>query len=119
MLKTPPNTGLAEAVWSVAVSGPLDSRSAATTHTAFDDDVPTMDSVVRRVVGRDNIISYGTTKHAAVLASAAGEVLRRPLAPLTDVARFPATWVRQRTVRKRRPGPRGGEDFPREARPWR
>ncbi len=71
MFQTYPATGLAEAVWSVTASGPLDSRSAATTHTAFDNDVPTMDSVLRRIVGRDDIVSYGTTEHAALLASIA------------------------------------------------
>lgn len=72
MFKTQPATGDAEAVWSVAASGPLNSRSTATTHTAFDDDVHTMDSVARRILGRDNIVSYGTTKHAGVLAFMAG-----------------------------------------------
>ena len=77
MFKTAPATGIAEAVWSVATSGPLDSRSTATTHTAFNDDVPTMDSVARRILGRDDIISYGTTGHAGVLASAAKAARRR------------------------------------------
>ena len=71
MFQSPPATGRAEAVWSVAGTGPLNSRSAATTHTAFDNDVPTMDSVLRRIVGREDIISYGTTTHAGVLASIA------------------------------------------------
>ncbi|MDO5751591.1 hypothetical protein [Arthrobacter sp.] len=69
LFKTFPDTGIAEAVWSVTASGPLDSRSSATTHTAFDNDVPTMDSVLRRIVGRDDIVSYGTTSHAAILNS--------------------------------------------------
>ncbi|WP_207344666.1 hypothetical protein [Arthrobacter sp. E3] len=69
LFKTFPDTGLAEAAWSVTASGPLDSRTAATTHTAFDNDVPTMDSVLRRIVGRDDIVSYGTTSHAAILNS--------------------------------------------------
>ncbi len=71
LFKTPPATGVAEAVWSVAASGPLNSRSTATTHIAFDDDVPTMDSVARRIVGRDDIVSFGTTRHAGLLASVA------------------------------------------------
>jgi hypothetical protein len=72
LFKVAPAAGVAEAVWSVAGTGPLDSRSAATTHTAFNDDVPTMDSVARRVLGRDRIVSFGTTRHAGVLAAAAG-----------------------------------------------
>lgn len=64
-----PATGTADAVWSVATTGRLDSRSAATHHMAFDDDVPTMDSVARRIAGRDNIVSYGTTQHDGVLAA--------------------------------------------------
>lgn len=66
-----PATGTADAVWSVAATGPLDSRSAATHHLAFDDDVPTMDSVARRIAGRDNIVSYGTTQHAGVMGAVA------------------------------------------------
>ncbi|MDJ0311767.1 hypothetical protein [Arthrobacter sp. H35-D1] len=78
LFKTAPAAGIADAVWSVATSGPLDSRSTATTHTAFDDDAHTMDSVVRRITGRENIVSYGTTRHARVLAFVAGSARSRP-----------------------------------------
>ena len=67
-----PATGTADAVWSVAATGPLDSRSAATHHMAFNDDVPTMDSVARRIAGRDHIVSFGTTQHAGVMRAVAG-----------------------------------------------
>ncbi|GAA5230011.1 hypothetical protein [Arthrobacter cryoconiti] len=66
-----PAKGVAEAIWSLAVSGPPSARSTATTHTGFDDDIPTMDSVVRRILGRDAIVSFGTTQHAAILAKIA------------------------------------------------
>ncbi|WP_287928400.1 hypothetical protein [Arthrobacter sp.] len=72
LFKVAPATGVAEAVWSVSTTGPLDARSAATTHTAFNDDVPTMDSVARRILGRDVIVSFGTTAHAGLIKALAG-----------------------------------------------
>lgn len=71
LFKVAPATGPAESVWSVTTDGPLDARSAATTHTAFDDDVPTMDSVARRITGRESIVSFGSTTYAGLLAAAA------------------------------------------------
>ncbi|MCQ9165327.1 MULTISPECIES: hypothetical protein [unclassified Arthrobacter] len=71
LFKEAPAAGVAEAVWSVAAGGPLDARSTATTHTAFDNDAPTMDSVARRILGRDSIVSYGATQHRGVLRAAA------------------------------------------------
>ena len=68
-LGSPQPTRRAEAVWSVATTGPLNARSTATTHITFDDDVPTMDSVARRIGARDDIISYGTTRHPGILAA--------------------------------------------------
>jgi hypothetical protein len=61
----------AEAIWSVTDTGPLRSRSSATSHASFHRDAPTMDSVVRRVTGRDNIISFGAASHSGVLTAAA------------------------------------------------
>ncbi|MCU6479950.1 hypothetical protein [Arthrobacter sp. A2-55] len=61
----------AAAVWSIADTGPLRSRSSATSHAAFQHDAPTMDSVVRRITGRDNIISFGAASHPGVLSAAA------------------------------------------------
>lgn len=75
LFKVYPETGPAESVWSVTCDGALDARSAATTHSAFDDDVPTMDSVVRRITGRKSIVSFGTTAHAGLLAVAAKNAL--------------------------------------------
>lgn len=69
--KVAPAVGPAAAVWSVTATGPLDARSSATTHTAFDEDVPTMDSVVRRIAGRESIISFGAAAHARLLSVAA------------------------------------------------
>jgi hypothetical protein len=48
----------AEVVWSTAVTGPLTSQSASTSHGGFDNDAPTMDSVARRVTGTTNINSF-------------------------------------------------------------
>lgn len=45
-----------EVVWSKAsASAPPRSRSASATHGGFDDDAPTLDSLARRVLGRDQI----------------------------------------------------------------
>ncbi|WP_410872963.1 caspase family protein [Nocardia sp. A7] len=45
------------AVWSSVNAGPRDS-STALSHGAFDDDTTTMDSVARRVLDRDDIVSF-------------------------------------------------------------
>lgn len=50
-------------VWSVSTGDTGASASTARTHGAFDDDVPTMNSVARRVLGRadaDAIVDYAT-----------------------------------------------------------
>lgn len=50
-------------VWSVTAADTGASASTARAHAAFDDDVPTMNSVARRVLGRadaDAIVDYAT-----------------------------------------------------------
>src|SRR5690606_12739910 len=50
-------------VWSVTAVDTGASASLARAHAAFDDDVPTMNSVARRVLGRadaDAIVDYAT-----------------------------------------------------------
>lgn len=45
-----------EVVWSKSpASAPLRSRSASITHGGFDDDTPTLDSLLRRILGRDQV----------------------------------------------------------------
>ena len=73
--KVAPATGPAAAVWSVTADGPLGARSSATTHTAFDEDVPTMDSLVRRITRRESIISFGASAYARLLCLAAENAL--------------------------------------------
>ncbi|HEY0877769.1 MAG TPA: caspase family protein [Zeimonas sp.] len=53
----------AEVVWAVSMGDTGASASTARTHAAFDDDVPTMNSVARRLLGRadaDAIVDYAT-----------------------------------------------------------
>ncbi|RZI53880.1 MAG: caspase family protein [Pseudonocardia sp.] len=50
----------ATVVWSPVTAGPRDS-STARSHGAFDDDAATMDSVARRILGRDEIQSFAHT----------------------------------------------------------
>ncbi|MCD6674050.1 MAG: caspase family protein [Burkholderiaceae bacterium] len=53
----------AAVVWSVSAADSGASASTARTHGGFDDDVPTMNSVARRVLGRvdaDAIVDYAT-----------------------------------------------------------
>ena len=54
---TPGTPGRVEVVWSPTDSGaPADCRSSATSHGGFDNDADTMNSVVRRVVRRPDIV---------------------------------------------------------------
>ena len=56
---TPGTPGRVEVVWSPTDSGaPADCRSSATSHGGFDNDADTMNSVVRRVVRRPDIVEY-------------------------------------------------------------
>ncbi|MFN2355642.1 MAG: caspase family protein [Desulfopila sp.] len=48
----------AEIVWSVSQATTGSSASTARTHGGFDNDRPTMNSVARRVLGRDNIVDF-------------------------------------------------------------
>lgn len=50
--------GTADIIWSKTTSGPLTSRSTSTSHGGFDSDIPTMDSVARRVTGSSRIQSH-------------------------------------------------------------
>ena len=54
--------GAADIVWSKTTSGPLTSRSTSTSHGGFDNDIPTMDSVARRVTGSSRIQSFPVTR---------------------------------------------------------
>ncbi|WP_166783885.1 caspase family protein [Cryobacterium sp. Hz9] len=50
--------GASDIIWSKTTSGPLSSRSTSTSHGGFDNDIPTMDSVARRVTGSSRIQSF-------------------------------------------------------------
>ena len=54
--------GAADIIWSKTPSGPLTSRSTSTSHGGFDNDIPTMDSVARRVTGSSRIQSFPATR---------------------------------------------------------
>lgn len=47
--------GKAEVIWSRTVDGPRAS-STSTSHGGFDDDPPTMESLARRILGRDDLV---------------------------------------------------------------
>jgi Caspase domain/N-acetylmuramoyl-L-alanine amidase len=56
--------GLAEVIWSTSQGGPRHS-SESCTHGGFDDDEMTMNSVCRRILGRDDIQGYKVgSRHA-------------------------------------------------------
>ncbi|MFQ4150212.1 hypothetical protein AAGW05_16250 [Arthrobacter sp. LAPM80] len=76
LFPTAPSAGDAEAIWSPTNTGPLSSRSNAITHSGFNSDVSTMDSVARRVANTDNILSFALSGHPAVLDAAT--TTRRP-----------------------------------------
>jgi hypothetical protein len=71
--QTGPTAGDAEAVWSVSFDGLPRSRSRSTTHGGFPEDVATMDSIARRVLNNDSIISFGTAAHESVLTAVSGK----------------------------------------------
>ncbi|WP_158251149.1 caspase family protein [Cryobacterium sp. Y11] len=50
--------GAADIIWSKTTSGPVTSRSTSTSHGDFDNDIPTMDSVARRVTGSSHVQSF-------------------------------------------------------------
>jgi hypothetical protein len=57
-----------EVIWSVSLSDKGRSASTSTTHGGFDDDGPTMSSVVRRILGKadaDAIVEYTTGERGA------------------------------------------------------
>ena len=54
--------GTADIIWSKATGGPLTNRSTSTSHGGFDTDIPTMDSVARRVTGSSRIQSFPITR---------------------------------------------------------
>lgn len=56
--------GAVEVVWSPEQGGPRHS-SESLTHGGFDDDARTMNSVCRRILGRDNIHEYSAGQRAA------------------------------------------------------
>ena len=78
-----PDRGRISAIWSAAVGTPRSSSTAAT-HAAFATDALTLDSVARRILGRNDIIPSSTFSvggHAAFSAahSAPFERFRRSL----------------------------------------
>ncbi|MDQ0095392.1 caspase family protein [Paeniglutamicibacter psychrophenolicus] len=52
----------AEAIWSITADGPKSSRSSAASHRSFDEDPDTMTSVLCRVLGREDVISYRSVR---------------------------------------------------------
>ncbi|BCT77099.1 hypothetical protein SCMU_29410 [Sinomonas cyclohexanicum] len=75
---TDPDAGPVGAVWSVAMGSPR-SSSGATTHSSFTHDVLTLDSMCRRILGRDDILSAGVFSGDAEIAFAVAhdDFLRR------------------------------------------
>lgn len=73
-----PDAGRVGAVWSVAMGSPR-SSSGATTHSAFTHDVLTLDSMCRRILDRDAILSAGVFSgdSETAFALAHGDFLRR------------------------------------------
>lgn len=72
----------AEAVWSVADAGPV-SSSDARSHGAFDDDPATMESVMRRILGRKDIHSMPAVRGAEPLWPAQPRDVPAPTWPHT------------------------------------
>ena len=69
----PPPPSRAEVIWSPTVQdAPEGSRSAATSHGGFDNDVETMNSVASRVLGRPDFATFPSG------TASAGRVLRTP-----------------------------------------
>lgn len=66
--------GAGEVLWSVSPAGaPPRSRTRSVSHGGFDDDPATMDSVLRRILGRDDIaLSYADAADAASAVADAG-----------------------------------------------
>lgn len=75
---TDPDAGPVGAVWSVAMGSPR-SSSGATTHSSFTHDVLTLDSMCRRILGRDDILSAGVFSGDSEIAFAVAheDFLRR------------------------------------------
>lgn len=80
-------TASTDAVWSPVTAGPHDS-STSLTHGGFDEDAPTMNSVARRILARDNIVEFPEVRARA----SAPEVLRT--APVA-VPRWPSASPRK------------------------
>jgi hypothetical protein len=49
---------LAEAIWSPRLDGPADSRTDARSHTGIDSDRLTLESLARRITGRDAVVPF-------------------------------------------------------------
>ncbi|NKX52967.1 caspase family protein [Arthrobacter mobilis] len=82
-----PGTGArAEVVWSLATGGGRNG-CLATTHGGFDNDVATMDSVARRVLGTDTITSYPARRAAPQLWPSPAEVRTAALPALRPGSR--------------------------------
>lgn len=65
-----PHSGNAEVVFSCTPTSEGRSASCSTTHGGFDDDAPTMNSVLRRILGKadaDSIVSYPRKRSMAAL----------------------------------------------------
>ena len=72
--------GAADITWSKTTSGPLTSRSTSTSHGGFDNDIPTMDSVARRVTGSSRIQSFPAVRDLGdELWPAPGPAVPRPV----------------------------------------
>lgn len=64
-----PDQGTVDAIWSVLLDTPR-SSSSATTHGGFSEDVQTLDSIARRVLKRDDVVTYGLFSSATVTSLA-------------------------------------------------
>lgn len=99
----PPQGGSnVEVVWSKSDSG-LRSSSQSDSHGGFDNDVPTMNSIARRVLDRDSIVPYSTTRAVDQLWPSEDEVFEYVEQGGTDTAVFSseAPGTPQRPPRRR------------------
>jgi hypothetical protein len=65
-LDSSPNQA-ARVIWSITTEPSGRSSSSSTTHGGFDNDAPTMESLVRRVLNQDSIVAFPTSRTAATL----------------------------------------------------
>lgn len=76
----------ADAVWSVSTNGPKSTRSSARSHGDFDNDPDTMNSVLVRVLDREDVIAFRGAPVAPAPAPDAVQAAAPAQAPATPVA---------------------------------